>query len=157
MTCESINWEEEAKRVARAFGVEVPCYFGNESPYSDRMKLGIVGTFRCDIHEHVIDVRLPDFKKLSVIYEPDRRHFGIVRFPVAKAFVSIGVKGDLIGTSLVHSHYLADLAKGLFQLDLYTAQIDEIFRQKGTENLITAHQKLEWELEYAERWGEKVE
>jgi len=139
MDFETIDWEQESQRVARAFGIEEQCHFVMENDLVTR-KL-YVG------EEPYIFVSRT--KLIGVDYFELGHTFQAVnpRRTKAEAFVSLDW-----GVSILMSQPEAELspllAKPLFHLGLLTPEVEAALKVT-----ITAHQKLEWALEYERRYG----
>ena len=137
MDYETIDWDAEALRIARAFGVEAPLRFRRKIKDSKIRHDLLSGS-----HTHIV---VHETLRLTVNYKPHCLHFKLHYGDVATA-VTIGYNG-MVGQATVESKYSNQLAKGLFHLGLLHHDTIEILGWS-----ISEHDKLEWLLEYEERY-----
>ncbi len=137
ITFETMDWEAEAKRVSLAFGVEEKCRFVKSS-------LNETMTFRPLTDGQ--DVKVPD-GSVRVYYQLKVRSYQIFASSKISVAVRFITSGGVI-TRIVPKDCPAvkPLARALFHLDLLTPEVEAALKVN-----ISAHQKIEWTLEYEER------
>lgn len=133
MTYETLNWELEAQRVARAFGVEGECdwHIHNE----DRR------LFLADTSPYVPYVPF-SCSEIAIAYARSGRDFHN-----ASSYLVIGFDGK-IHVNEGAEKFGKPLARALFHLDLLSPAVESAL---GVS--ISHHEKLEWTLEYEARHG----
>jgi hypothetical protein len=143
MTYETIDWEVEAKRVARAFGVEGKVEFRQHRRLKGSQRFGVIGVRK-------LAVPVGEGFFVDVAYETKGRFFALAD-KTHKNWVSLKigwVRGDIsYGDSGNVEEFSTRLARGLFHLDLLTPEVEH----KLTAT-ISAHQKMEWAGEYQQRY-----
>lgn len=140
MNYETIKWQDEARSVARAFGVKCECYFAP------------------DENEHVLRHDetgwLPgnDETWVSVRYKASHRDFMLVKERKTIG-IEISYDADPAGTRIYAGVSKTDnlelqiyLTRTLFYLDLLTPQLEAALQLS-----ISHHQKLEWAMEFENR------
>jgi len=149
-TFETLDWNAEARRVARAFGVTEECHFHTyvenepiENGDGDYPYLRL--TLKDGLTEPTIFCR--DDVALLCEYDEDigRSYYVYAE----KGVTGIRMEWDESLASLIKdSTLLPLLAKGLFYLDILTPEVEETLKIT-----VTAHEKLEWAREYEQRYG----
>lgn len=134
MTYKTIDWVAEAERVRRAFGIEEECEFKFNR---NRMELKH-NNWWPEVNGAIIFISFFDDRKSFAVCD-DRESSSCAIFTEKEP--------DVFRSNSEVS--APQLAKALCHLSLLTAEVETAL---GVS--ISAHQKLEWELEYAERWGE---
>ncbi|RYZ62631.1 MAG: hypothetical protein EOP09_18600 [Proteobacteria bacterium] len=143
MTFETMDWEDEAKRVAAAFGLEPTVHF--EDGDAQDLKTLYWGD-RGDAN----DIHMRDGLMFIANYSTDCRFFEILGTSVSfDSWIEIGWDGEIgVPVPPKRMAYAMHLARGLFHLGLLTPKA-EVDLQVTT----TFHQKLEWTREYDARVG----
>jgi len=137
MDYKTLDWEIEAQRVMKAFGIVEPCEFKPEAVGVETdMVLRMIGTD--------LSPALPWGERLGVYYGTrDRLYQAYEDDRHTVSFIaSIDWEGKLTAPFYVIENALF-FAKGWLYLGLLTAEIEQ-----ALEVRITAHEKLEWALEY---------
>lgn len=138
MTYETIDWEAEAKRVAKAFGIKGECVW-------------------IDVRKQAVQlVALDDLVcKYGIPISEDA--YAVVQYSKGSRFFQIFDGSPDVGIfinwqgAVWESDVIAHgdtLAKALYHLSLLTPEVEQAL---GVT--IDAHTKLEWELEFAGRDG----
>jgi len=150
MNFETMDWDAEAQRVQRAFGIEPSCEFvllrengGRWFTVRDREEGEIIyGSLICG----------PLF--ISVNYYQNYMSFcvGMANLDDEPPMTSLklGYDGNDIFVyelSKNHPEYALLISRALFYLDLISPEVEAALQLS-----ITAHQKLEWTLEYEARY-----
>ena len=146
MTYETMDWEAEAKRVAKAFNVLSACYFDYDPDEA-----------KCDLcsrpAQTTASVFLTDWHQLRSSYDRDEGRLFEIHKGTSNVFILIYWDGDVNqswgkNSDLTPGYFelINMLAKGLFHMDLLTIEVEA-----HLQTSITVHQKLEWTLEYEER------
>jgi len=143
MTSEIINWELEAKRVGLAFGLTWPCWFVR---YGDANKTyQLITTKSGEWHELIgqdeIQLHIRYTKDGRWYYLKDSSQQSLMRFCRQLNHFTYSAIPFLPDHSKI-------FVRALFKLDLLTPQVEECL---GIT--ISTHEKLEWTLEYEQRYG----
>jgi len=147
MDYETIDWEAEAQRVARAFGLSEKCYFREQVPpatsssrlyYHDLCWKDTKGGYEFPDGSGVIFICVY-VKQIGVRYGFERE-YGRANTSFLLNWKS---KPIVRGNDAV---LVPLLAKGLFHLGLLTAEVETMLN-------VSNHEKLEWAREYEERYG----
>ena len=148
---ETMDWEAEAKRIARAFGVEGECHF--EVPQHDPPAQG--GSQRIpQTGFRTLRLKNGDYARLAngVHFWCDyRRGAGRNYWLRASLHSRLGIKvawGGQLAFQIDDYTLAPALTKGSFHLGLLTSEIEAALKAN-----VTAHEKLEWTREYEERYG----
>ena len=136
-----MDWKAEAERVARAFGLEGKCEFYRRNKHDESRY------FRHLVKPYAITFPHPIGEtRLRVTYDPNGRHFDLSN---GSAWSLMSVGWDVRQYQLpILAFYNFHIAKALFYLDLLTPEIED-----ALEVSISAHEKLEWILEFEARYG----
>jgi len=142
---DSMDWEAETKRIVAAFEMVEPCRFIRHA-----------GTASCEATERMDDkntsrILLKNGLRAAVSYSRTAKSFGI---SYDNRYYGVGFRWD--GSHIKRNPpkqtkrakprpdiVYDTLGKALFFLDLFTPEVEEVIGGS-----ITAHQKLEWQLEY---------
>jgi len=139
MDYDSIDWEVEAKRVARAFGIEEQCQFVLDNDLVSRsLYVGDDPYFYLS-SEAIVRVDYFDLGRSFQTMNP--------RQAKAVLFVSIDWDGFILMSQAEFKLSLL-LSKPLFHLGLLSPEVEAALKLT-----ITAHQKIEWARQYEERYG----
>jgi hypothetical protein len=133
MTFETMDWEAEAKRVARAFGLLTctvaselhqggVCYRANDTTNEFNVSCKYTSRYQCFELERV-----------------DKNIIGL-----NSSTIYLNWEGS-VRTAHPDAQTTPELAKGLFHLDLLTPEVEAALQVS-----ISNHQKIEWALEYEE-------
>jgi len=133
-----VDWDAEAARIARAFDIQTPLRFRLKTKAGIERRDLLSGS-----HSHIV---VDENLRLSVIYKPDSLYFKLHDKEVA-TWIRVGYTGDFYQGSM-EPRYSRPLAKGLFHLGLLGSFTEELLGWS-----ISAHEKLEWALEYEQRYG----
>jgi len=175
MDYETLDWDAEAARIIRAFGISQPVQFLDEGLNEGR-KPHLFKYLRTLDDDPTIYLSIPADLEMDVTYHSPKQK--PQQLPLGLKFFRVFRAGTMIeGTSMYqakvelnwdgsvssdfyqfqkqkNSFYIPSgyfglaqvLAKGLFHLDLLSPEVEDVL-----ELNITAHQKLEWALEYDSR------
>jgi hypothetical protein len=134
MAYETLNWKHEANRVAAAFGAEGECEFV-EFDAGQRL-LQWRGWSR---------IYLAGSLYFGALYDGEGRLFSVTEGYTDAAEIFISWDGSVNQRPWFYKHNIL-LARALFHLQLLTPEVE------GALNVsVTAHDKLEWTLNYRER------
>jgi len=143
---ETLDWELEARRVAKAFEIEKECYFYSviESNGEECRWLRLKGE-----DSPLLFNRHAWF---NIRYTREYRGFYVVVPDLKWAVLEVEFSwnGELIESIFTDYHALK-IARGLFRLGLLTPAIETELWALMTNN--SAHEKLEWKLEYEAQNG----
>ncbi len=141
MDYETMDWEAEAVRVAWAFDVKTECKF--------RQKVKRFGEWRILLSCGRNDVTIRDDLRLYVTYKPQSMWFKLEdkTTSLSWTWVTLDMNGRMVDAGTTHE-FSDRMVKGLCRLGLLTPEIDA-----ALESGATAHEKLEWALEFVERNG----
>lgn len=146
MTYETMDWEAEARRIAWAFEVKTECKF--------RQKIKSYGEKRILLSCGRNNVAIDENWNLYATYKPGGMWFrmehsafltGVGWVSSGAMWVSLDWNRKVLDAGPDHE-YSELLVRALFRLDLLTQEIET-----ALESSVTAHQKLEWQLEYEAR------
>ena len=133
---ETLDWEAEAIRMARAYGVKVECAF-IETRYGKDF-IDIATRKKAEISEGVVG---------TAGYSPSNR-FYTVRSRSSWTVIQLSWLGEVQSAHVGKDFEVAALARAFFHLELLTPEVEAALSVS-----ITAHEKLEWAREYEERYG----
>jgi hypothetical protein len=148
MNYETMDWEAEAIRVARAFGIKEKCEFRFER-LRNGTRMSAFKQMSLYIEATASKPSLPWGDVLHASCDNDGRTYDAIAKSSSdfNLVISFEWDGELMIAELVDNYAYVDLfAKGLFHLGLLTEEVEAELKI-----YITAHQKLEWALEYEER------
>jgi len=144
MDFETIDWDSEAKRIQKAFGIAGECELRELRRSDWGRRLFLVGTKSRDVF-------IDDDTLLRITYDATGRFFYLAdktREDWLSFKIGWGkdeVEGVLSGKV---DEFSTLLARGFFHLGYLSAEAE-----LKLETTITAHEKLEWALEYERRYG----
>ena len=140
MDFETMDWKAEAERVARAFGVEGKCFFRAE--YEEYVLRSVDRANKDYFKQPLIQPRV----YLLATYEAEGQYFEIYN-PAAGQSTTI-IIGDTIDLNRFSGDlfFANEMARALYKLDLLTPEIEAMLKVN-----ISAHQRLEWALEFESR------
>lgn len=141
MDFETIDWNVEAKRVARAFDFEGECEFV-PTTYAHEMEIVSGGSSQLKIHQRLY---------LNATYSLYGREFGLWQgweFSQSWSARVVVKWNNRIVVHLNPSEPRLFLAHALFRLDLLTPETEAELKVS-----LTAHERIEWTLEREERYG----
>jgi len=148
MDFETLDWELEARRVKAAFGVKSECKF-----YEFTTHEGLERRFqiRDGNEETLAENLLVSGESLRVYYAQGERFYEITNRDRRRAHITFWDEQTIfVSPPLSHVRWgglFHLLIKGVYYLDLLTPHIET-----ELEISISAHEKLEWKLEYEERY-----
>lgn len=139
-TYDTIDWQAEAQRVKRAFGVEGECEFRLENYERLLYEDGDEGM--------IYQPKIAENLYVQAAWTDSDRYFLIHQCHGHKS-TSIGIwDTGVLNDSPNDLTYAVPLARALFHLDLLTPEVET-----ALQVTISHHEKLEWLREYEERYG----